>query len=335
VTCGNSGGCPGGFALRAVVGRQYYRPYGGPRGAAVSLPTDRAFTGQYRDATGLDYFRARYFSSSLGRFVSADTIVPGAGNPQNLNRYAFVLGNPLKYTDPTGHDACTGVSGELEPDCGVDGWHGDKSRPRQSSNDLLGQFPGVKTVGAWLSQRSAELQHLATLASFAGGSMETGGFVVGGAMGTAVLAPIAAVFYPPAAGLAPVEGLPGAAIGGLIGHAVHRATTNIAESVLSTASVAASIVSDGLLGNTRVDVYDDHINIVIGQATATGLVTMAAGNINPVGILDFPIDLYASGYSTGVLPGVYDIMNMATGGRFAGEADSLIEGWTDKSWLRF
>ena len=165
--------------------------------------------------------------------------------------------------------------------------------------------------------------------------METGGFVVGGAMGTAVLAPIAAVFYPPAAGLAPVEGLPGAAIGGLIGHAVHRATTNIAESVLSTASVAASIVSDGLLGNTRVDVYDDHINIVIGQATATGLVTMAAGNINPVGILDFPIDLYASGYSTGVLPGVYDIMNMATGGRFAGEADSLIEGWTDKSWLRF
>ena len=108
VTCGNSGGCPGGFVIRAVVGRQYYRPYGGPRGAAVSLPTDRAFTGQYRDATGLDYFRARYFSSSLGRFISADSIVPGAGNPQALNRYAFVLGNPLKYTDPTGHSPCRG-----------------------------------------------------------------------------------------------------------------------------------------------------------------------------------------------------------------------------------
>jgi len=102
--CGNaSGGCPGGFVIRAVVGRQYYRPYGGPRGAAVALPTDRAFTGQYRDATGLDFYNARYYSSTLGRFVSADTIVPEPGNPQALNRYSYVYNSPLKYTDPSGH----------------------------------------------------------------------------------------------------------------------------------------------------------------------------------------------------------------------------------------
>jgi hypothetical protein len=29
--------------------------------------------------------------------------VPGAGNPQAFNRYSFVLGNPLRYTDSTGH----------------------------------------------------------------------------------------------------------------------------------------------------------------------------------------------------------------------------------------
>jgi hypothetical protein len=35
--------------------------------------------------------------------VSADTIVPGAGNPQALNRYGYVFNNPLKYVDPSGH----------------------------------------------------------------------------------------------------------------------------------------------------------------------------------------------------------------------------------------
>jgi hypothetical protein len=39
----------------------------------------------------------------LGRFLSADTIVPSPGNPQALNRYAYTQNNPLKYTDPSGH----------------------------------------------------------------------------------------------------------------------------------------------------------------------------------------------------------------------------------------
>ncbi len=47
--------------------------------------------------------RARYYHPRLGRFVSADTIVPAPQNPQALNRFAYVLGNPLRYTDPTGH----------------------------------------------------------------------------------------------------------------------------------------------------------------------------------------------------------------------------------------
>jgi RHS repeat-associated protein len=123
-----------------VVGRQDYLPYGEPRGAAVALPTDRAFTGQVRDATGLDYFRARYFSSSLGRFISADSIVPGARNPQNLNRYVYVYNNPLRYTDPSGHDPCGGP-GVYVPDCGVDGW--GMKPPRQPKAPSLPSAPAI------------------------------------------------------------------------------------------------------------------------------------------------------------------------------------------------
>jgi RHS repeat-associated protein len=49
---------------------------------------------------------ARAYDPGLGRFISADTIVPGAGNPAAFNRYMYVLGNPIRLSDPTGHKAC-------------------------------------------------------------------------------------------------------------------------------------------------------------------------------------------------------------------------------------
>jgi RHS repeat-associated protein len=55
------------------------------------------------DAVGLMDYGARFYDPALGRFVSADSLVPEPGNPQALNRYAYVLGNPLRYVDPSGH----------------------------------------------------------------------------------------------------------------------------------------------------------------------------------------------------------------------------------------
>jgi RHS repeat-associated protein len=85
----------------ALVSSIKYFPYGATRSGSV--PTDKQFTGQRLDGTGLYYYGARYYDAGIGRFISADTIVQSPGNPQTLNRYSYCLNNPLAYTDPTGN----------------------------------------------------------------------------------------------------------------------------------------------------------------------------------------------------------------------------------------
>jgi hypothetical protein len=46
---------------------------------------------------------ARWYDPEIGHFISADTLIPGAGNPLALDRFSYVYYNPLKYTDPSGH----------------------------------------------------------------------------------------------------------------------------------------------------------------------------------------------------------------------------------------
>jgi len=87
-----------------VQSQQYYFPYGDNRGGSQSSLTAKRFTGQYHEAgIGLYYYNARWYDSRLGRFAQADTIVPNPASPQSLNRYMYVVGNPLKYRDPSGH----------------------------------------------------------------------------------------------------------------------------------------------------------------------------------------------------------------------------------------
>ncbi len=82
-----------------------YYPYGECRNSTGNLATDILFTGQRLDCTGLYYYGARYYDSTIGRFISADPIVPDPMNPQSLNRYTYCLNNPLKYIDPMGYSS--------------------------------------------------------------------------------------------------------------------------------------------------------------------------------------------------------------------------------------
>jgi len=87
---------------------------------APSIDPDH-FTGKERDTeSGNDYFGARYYASTMGRWLSPDwsekpTAVPYADftNPQSLNLYQYEGNNPLAKADKDGHcwPVCTVLAG--------------------------------------------------------------------------------------------------------------------------------------------------------------------------------------------------------------------------------
>jgi RHS repeat-associated protein len=95
-----------------VVSRQYHKPYGEVAWQGGGTPmqglTSIGYTGQRLDTdSGLMFYNARMYDPSLAHFVSADTIAPGS-DPQMRNRYGYVVNNPLRYTDPSGHSPAEG-----------------------------------------------------------------------------------------------------------------------------------------------------------------------------------------------------------------------------------
>jgi RHS repeat-associated protein len=74
-------------------GETWYSPSGAPL----------IFTSYYRDTeSGNDYALARTYVNRLGRFSSPDPIAGDVGDPQSLNRYAYVRNSPTSSTDTTG-----------------------------------------------------------------------------------------------------------------------------------------------------------------------------------------------------------------------------------------
>jgi RHS repeat-associated protein len=55
---------------------------------------------------GLNHMNGRVEDSIIGRFLSPDPTITDKGNPQNYNRYSYVLNNPLTYVDPSGFATC-------------------------------------------------------------------------------------------------------------------------------------------------------------------------------------------------------------------------------------
>ncbi|NSW52155.1 MAG: hypothetical protein HPY85_06600 [Anaerolineae bacterium] len=102
-----------------IISRTDYTAFGEVRNTTGTNPTDYTYTGQrYEEEVGLSYYIARWYDSATAHFIQADSLIPQPGNAGDWDRYAYVLWNPVRYNDPSGHN----------PECGPDGVFCDTDR---------------------------------------------------------------------------------------------------------------------------------------------------------------------------------------------------------------
>jgi hypothetical protein len=88
--------------------------------------------------------------------------VPGYANPQNLNRYSYVLNNPIRYNDPSGHIICDGIGTNGCDQSGIPATRGQlisvlrssgvKLKGKWKDNDAYAVYLGVTAVGEKLAR---------------------------------------------------------------------------------------------------------------------------------------------------------------------------------------
>jgi len=247
----------------------------------------------------------------LGRFLSADTIVPNPANPQDLNRYSYVRNNPLRYTDPTGNKPC----GDGEKyDC--DG----RLNPTTPSKPPVVIVPkpggGGGGGGGGVVFSPTITPPLTPLDPNAGVDGDEPPLYCGGGPNSSynffdcvatVTQDLAFAVDIPFAGvelafivMGCFGGLAGCAAGAKVGIVFFNVTGgNAIETVLSNTSAAFSVAADASANGIT------HI----GESSVTAISGAVAGNFSPDPILDAIIDGYGAGYNHDLFNGVFSFFN--------------------------
>jgi RHS repeat-associated protein len=108
-----------------LTANQRFDAWGNKTASTGTVP-QYGYTGREPDATGLTFYRARYYHPGIGRFVSRDPM----GMADSISPYAYVANDPINLIDPMGLEAAGPIvvadAGGLQQYWGVaSDWVGD------------------------------------------------------------------------------------------------------------------------------------------------------------------------------------------------------------------
>ncbi len=244
--------------------------------AYQSATTPRGFTGhEMLDGVGLVHMNGRVYEPELGRFLSADPVVQDATNTQALNRYSYVLNNPLSYTDPSGFFFKSIAKGFKNFVSGV--YNGVTSALKATFGKLLVKVPFLNLAGQIVACSNPAAAF--TCPAYAVAST----LAVGGSLGDAVLAgaiayaSVATFGTPHAEGFLASQGFTeGARIGAQAGFSFSATLArggSAREGIVSAAAGATSgVIGSGLGDNALSSAARIATGAVIG-----GIAAEAAG----------------------------------------------------------
>jgi hypothetical protein len=234
--------------------------------------------------------------------------VPGYTNPQALNRYSYVLGNPLKYFDPSGHNPECGPDGVFcDNDPSNDDWYPSVNistpqpnpdpEPPDPSPPAARELPiSNQNFGSGYGYAGYYSQY-----SYCGGGPNSGYnfFDCAANFTQDITLLIEAPFVGLEVTLTTLACIDGACPAGIaVTDVIYNVTgANALESYLSASSTVFTFFADGA---------DDG---QIGESSVNAIITTVVGGIAPDPAFDFVIDLYAAGYNHETFPGIPTILN--------------------------
>jgi RHS repeat-associated protein len=138
-------------ASGGIINRYNYEPYG--KTALQGLSSNPfQFTGRENDLGGLYYYRARYYSPELHRFISEDPIDLQGGD---TNYYSYAWNSPISNTDPLGLKPPESKPPENTPSCGAIPSIGRMDRLKQIAQGIGHYLKGGAHLGVLLAHTTA------------------------------------------------------------------------------------------------------------------------------------------------------------------------------------